>query len=152
MRGAFVAAAVAAAGLGLSACSTVMEAARPAPVQLARYHIGEPRADVIAALGAPKSSMQDGADSCDVYSLYTGGPNGAQKAAVILGEAGADFATLGLFEIAGTPAQALTRAKRHTVLMCYGGDGGLASVRDEGKVVVGPGAAPPRGPAKTGAS
>ena len=78
---------------------------------------------------------RSGGNSCDVYSLYTKGNNKAQKAAVILGEAGADLFTAGLFEIVATPAEAVTKSKAHTVLFCYSSDNSLISVRDEGKVI-----------------
>lgn len=123
--------------MALAGCSTVMEANRPNGVKLARYHLGEQRVDVISTMGAPETSVKDLDRSCDVYSIYTSRTNGAQKSAVILGEAGADLFTLGLFEIVATPAEAVTKPKKHTVLMCYGGDNGLLSVKDEGRVVVG---------------
>jgi hypothetical protein len=131
--------------LGLGACSTVMEANRPAPVNLAKYSVGEKRLDVIATLGAPKSTVQDGDKSCDVYELYTKGNNRAQKTAVILGEAGADLFTLGLFEVLATPAEAASKSRPHIVLVCYASDGTLALVRDEGRDVNHHGAATPAG-------
>ena len=126
--------AVLAATLSVAGCSTVMEANRPPPVNLAKYSAGEKRMDVIATLGAPKTSVKDGDNSCDVYELYTSGNSKAQKTAVILGEAGADLFTAGLFELVATPAEAATKSKPHTVLMCYSNDN-LISVKDEGRPV-----------------
>ena len=122
--------------LVLGGCSTVMEANRPAPVNLSKYSLGEKRMDVISTLGAPKNSVKDGDNSCDVYELYTTGNNKGQKAAVILGEAGADLFTAGLFELVATPAEAVTKSKQHTVLLCYASDSSLISVKDEGKTIV----------------
>ena len=125
---------VAASTLLLSGCSTVMEANRPAPVSLAKYTPGEKRVDVISTLGAPKTTVKDGDNSCYVYELYTSGNSKSQKTAVILGEAGADLFTAGLFELVATPAEAATKSKPHTVLMCYANDA-LVAVKDEGKAV-----------------
>jgi hypothetical protein len=123
--------------LALAGCSTVMEANRPNGVKLSTYRLGEPRVDVMSTMGAPQATVKDGDRMCDVYSVYTSRTNGAQKAAVILGEAGADFFTLGLAEIVATPAEAAAKPSRHTVLMCYGGDNGLLAVKDNGATVVG---------------
>lgn len=109
-----------------------MEANRPAPVSLANYRVGQKRVDVISTLGPPKTTVQDGDKSCDVYQLYTTGNNKAQKAAVILGEAGADLFTLGLFEVVATPAEAITKSKAHTVLLCYSDGNLLQTITDEG--------------------
>jgi hypothetical protein len=128
---------VATTALWLSACSTVMEANRPEGVKLSTYHLGEKRVDVVSTMGAPQSEVRDGDRSCDVYSVYTSRTNGAQKAAVILGEGAADLFTVGLFEIVATPAQAAAKPSKHTVLMCYGEDNGLLAVKDNGETVVG---------------
>jgi hypothetical protein len=123
--------------LFLGGCSTVMEANRPVPVSLNQYRVGEPRMDVISTLGAPEGTVQDGGNSCDVYKLYTKGDNSGQKAAVILGEAGADLLTLGLFEVVATPVQGATKSHLHTVLVCYSPQGTLISMRDEGSYLRG---------------
>ena len=121
----------------LAACSTVMEANRPNGVRLSTYHLGEHRVDVVSTMGAPETVVADGDRSCDVYSVYTSRTNGAQKAAVILGEGAADLFTVGLFEIVATPAEAAAKPAKHTVLMCYGSDNGLVAVKDNGETVVG---------------
>ncbi len=128
---------IAASVLLLGGCSTVMEANRPAPVNLNKYSVGEKRMDVIATLGAPKGTVKDGDNSCDVYALYTKGKSKGQKAAVILGEGAADLFTAGLFEIVATPAEAVTKSKPDTVLVCYAPDSSLISIKDEGKAVAG---------------
>ena len=114
--------------LFLGACSTVMEYNRPAPTDLRQFSVGEKRIDVISSVGAPTTSVKDGDNSCDVYKLYTKGPTGARKGAVILGEAGADLFTLGLAEIVLTPAEAATKSHLHTVLLCYSPDEKLVRV------------------------
>lgn len=119
----------------LGACSTVMEANRPAAVNISKYSLGERRLDVVSSLGAPASSVKDGPNSCDVYKLYTKGTSKAGKAGIIFTEAAADFFTLGLAEAVATPAEAATKSNIHTVLICYDGEEKLVSLHDEGKTV-----------------
>jgi hypothetical protein len=119
----------------LGACSTVMEANRPSAVNISKYSLGEKRLDVLSSPGAPASSVKDGANSCDVYKLYTKGTSKAGKAGIIFTEAAADFFTLGLAEAVATPAEAATKSNLHTVLICYGQDEKLVSLRDEGRTV-----------------
>ena len=125
---AIVALAVAATG-----CSTVMEANRPAATNLSRYALGESRVDIVAKMGMPSGSVKDGEHTCDVYKVYTKGTSAAGKGAIILGEAAADFFTLGLAEAITTPGEAVSKANMHTVLFCYGSDGNLAQLKDEGR-------------------
>jgi hypothetical protein len=84
--------------------------------------------NVVESLGAPDTTVQQGAESCDVYKLYTGGVSGAGKGVIVLGEAAADVFTLGLTEVVLTPTEALTKSQKHPVSFCYGADGILASV------------------------
>jgi len=118
--------------LGLSAggCSTYLEATRPEPVDLDKFTLGEARINVVGEVGSPASSVKDQDKTCDVYQLYTHGPGAWGKAGIALGEAAADVFTLGLAEVATTPAEAATRNKLHTVLFCYGADDKLAFVHE----------------------
>ena len=116
----------------LGGCSTVMEADRPSAVNLANYHAGLRRIEVVEKLGAPISVVTDNGNSCDIYKLYTHGTSTAAKVGIITGEAAADVFTLGLFEVVATPAQAASKAHIHTVLFCYSSDEHLVSVIDQG--------------------
>ncbi len=113
----------------------MMEANRPSAVNISRYSVGEARLDVLSSLGAPTSTVKDGANSCDIYKLYTKGTSKAGKAGIILTEAAADFFTLGLAEAVATPAEAATKSNLHTVLICYDEREKLVSLRDEGRTV-----------------
>lgn len=121
--------------LVLGGCSTLMEASRPAQVNLNAFAMGSRRIDIVAQLGSPTSTEADGDRFCDVYRLYTRSLNRAQKGAIVVGEATADILTGGLFELFATPAEAATKAKQHTVLFCYSNDSTLLSITDEGKLV-----------------
>jgi hypothetical protein len=118
------------AGLSLCSCSPVLEATRPAPVDLARFTPGEPRTAIMDTLGTPQGgSAAQGDRSCDYYRLHTSGPGDAGKGAIAAGEVVADVFTLGLAEVVLTPVEAATRDKRHVVAFCYATDQTLVSVR-----------------------
>ena len=118
--------------VGLSACSTVMEAERPSATNLDKFVIGQRRVDVVAQVGPPLSTIDDAGMSCDVYKMHTKGTSAGAKAGIIFGEAAADFFTLGLAEVALTPAQAASKSGLHTVMFCYDANQKLASMRDAG--------------------
>jgi hypothetical protein len=103
----------------LCSCAPVMEATRPDPVDLSQFVPGENRLNVIAEVGNPLATEKDGKQSCDVYKLFTHGPEAAGKGAIAAGEAVADVFTLGLTEVVFTPAEAATRNSKHTVIFCY---------------------------------
>ena len=119
----------------LGSCSTVMEYNRPEATNLKQFYVGEKRVDVISNIGPPTTSVKDGDNSCDVYSLYTSGVSRAGKAGIIFVEGAADFLTLGLTEVIATPAEAASKSKRHTVMLCYSANESLSEVRDNGKTV-----------------
>ena len=117
----------------LAACSPVMEATRPDPIDLQQFVSGEDRLKIIGQIGTPlakesKNSDEDDKADCEVYKLYTKGPGAAGKGAISAGEAVADVLTLGLAEVAFTPAEAATRNTKHTVIFCYDKDDRLISV------------------------
>jgi hypothetical protein len=85
-------------------------------------------------IGAPvTAAKKDDEKNCDTYRLYTHGASGLRKGAVVAGEAVADVATLGLFEVIATPTEAATKNKLHTVAFCYSKEERLVSLSDAGK-------------------
>ena len=114
----------------LGACSPVMEANRPDPIDLKKFTPGERRFDVLAELGNPVASAPESDTSCDIYKLYTHGPEAAGKGAIAAGEIVADIFTIGLAEVIFTPVEAATRNSKHTVLFCYSQDNKLVSVKE----------------------
>lgn len=136
---------------GLAGCSTVMEANRPDPVRMSQFHAGDRRFDVLGQIGAPVTAAQkDSESTCDIYRMYTHGASGARKGAVVAGEAVADVATLGLFEVIATPAEAATKNKLHTVAFCYSKDERLVSISDAGKELLAASAPAGKQPAPAG--
>jgi len=112
----------------LAACSPVMEATRPDPVDISQFVVGDKRIKILSEIGSPIATTQDGKNSCDVYKLYTTGPSAIGKGAIAAGEAVADVFTLGLAEVVLTPAEAATRGTKHGVVFCYSATGTLVSV------------------------
>lgn len=114
----------------LTGCSAYLEATRPDPVNLQNFYVGMTRIDVLAKLGAPTGAVTDENQKCDIYRLYTTGPDAVSRGAIAAGEVAADVFTLGLAEVATTPTEAATRNAQHTVLFCYTPDNKLGWVRD----------------------
>ncbi len=112
----------------LQACSPVMESMRPDPVDISQFVVGENRLKILSDLGSPITTTKDGQNSCDIYKLYTKGPDAVGKGAIAAGEAVADVFTLGLTEVVFTPAEAATKNSKHTVIFCYSQDSKLVSV------------------------
>jgi hypothetical protein len=105
--------------LTLSGCSVGLELTRPDPVNVNQYVVGTSRDQVRTNLGAPASTTTQGEYSCDNYQLVTRGPDGAQKAAIVFGEVAIDALTLGIAELATTPAELATRNGERFVSFCY---------------------------------
>jgi len=107
----------------VSGCSVVMEATRPTPVDLEKFHPGDSRSSVTQELGSPVTTSKGaGGTSCDLYLLYTKGYGVAGKAPIAVGELAADVFTIGLAEIVLSPTEAVTRNEKRTVWFCYQND------------------------------
>ena len=107
----------------ISGCSVYMEATRPTPTDLAKFHPGDSRTSVMEDLGSPVDTSKgtDGT-SCDLYLLYTKGYGVAAKAPIAVGELAADVFSLGLAEIVLSPTESVTRNEKRTVWFCYQND------------------------------
>jgi hypothetical protein len=117
--------------LSMGGCAPLMEASRPNPIDLSQFHPGDNRTSIVRILGPPITSDNDGKKWCDVYHLYTHGPNLARKSGISLLEVGADVFTLGLAEVVTAPLEAATENDRYPVTFCYSQGALLLSV-DEG--------------------
>jgi hypothetical protein len=104
----------------MAACSVYMEATRPTPIDTSDYPTGMTRDQVFVKLGPPYVTMteSDGA-ICDYYKLYTRGYGAGGKIPIAVGEAAADFFTIGLAEIILTPTEGVTKNEKHPVAFCY---------------------------------
>ena len=137
----------------VSGCSVVMEATRPTPVDLEKFHPGDSRSSVTQELGSPVTTSKGaGGTSCDLYLLYTKGYGVAGKAPIAVGELAADFFTIGLAEIVLSPTEAVTRNEKRTVWFCYQNDALLSvTVKSAGAETSTP-TAPTPSPASTTSS
>jgi hypothetical protein len=134
---------VSALALSLGACAPVMEFNRPDPIDLTQFHTGQHRLEVVKVLGPPLTSVNDGPNSCDIYHLYTHGPNGAGKASIAFVEGVADVFTLGIAEAVSTPVEAGTKNSLYPVTMCYSQDAILVSLEEASQPVGAPPAPAP---------
>ena len=107
----------------VSGCSVYMEATRPTPVDLEKFHPGDSRSSITQELGSPVTTSKGAGDtSCDLYLLYTKGYGVAGKAPIAVTELAADVFTVGLAEIVLSPTEAATRNEKRTVWFCYQND------------------------------
>jgi hypothetical protein len=107
----------------LGGCSVMMEASRPTPTDLNQFKLGDSRHSIREQIGAPDDSVAGGdGTSCDNYHLYTRGYGALGKAGIALAEGSADLVSLGLMEIVLTPAELLTKNRKHPVAFCYASD------------------------------
>jgi hypothetical protein len=108
-------------GLGVlsSGCAAIKATQQPPKKNMAVLDSGVPRTHVIAELGKPVWSEQQGQGSVDVFSFKQGYTK-TTKATRALVHAGADVATLGLWEIIGIPAETLADGTDVQVEVHYG--------------------------------
>jgi len=92
--------------LSSSACSVYMAAKQPAKKDLAVLSPGTPRPLVLAELGQPVASTERGGETTDVFAFQQGYSAGAKATRAVF-HATADVFTLGLWEVVGTPAEAI---------------------------------------------
>jgi hypothetical protein len=102
-RGAASVAALIVASL-FSGCAVYMAAHQPDVKDLNVLSVGQPRARLIAELGPPVSTYTTNGVRTDIFSFTQGYSGGAKAGRAVLHGA-ADVATLGLWEVVGTPTE-----------------------------------------------
>ena len=109
----------------LSACSVGMAAAGTEEPNLAACKVGSTRLDIERELGAPTSSMtlEDGSLQC-TYQYEMGNEPSTARAVM---HGGMDVLTLGLWEVVGTPLEAV-QGTEYEMTVVYGPDGVARSV------------------------
>lgn len=88
----------------LVGCSAYMAANQPGPKDLSLLNKGTPRAKLIAEYGAPVHSETKDGTRRDIFK-FKHGYHGGVKAARAVAHGAATVATLGLWEIVGTPTE-----------------------------------------------
>jgi hypothetical protein len=92
--------------LSASGCSVAMAAHQPSRKETELLIPGVPRNLVLAELGAPISSETKDGKRVEVFSFVQGYRKGVRIGRTV-GHATADVLTLGLWEVAGTPTEAV---------------------------------------------
>ena len=104
--------------VSLSGCSVFMAAKQPGKKDMSVLDVGRPRAEVIAELGSPQwSEEKDGARK-DIFT-FVQGYNTATKTGRALFHGAADVFTFGLWEVVGTPTEAIFNGKTMKVEVVY---------------------------------
>jgi hypothetical protein len=120
-------AAVLLAGLSSGGCSVYMAAKGTEEPNLANVHRGASRGEIEMALGHPKStSPHENGQLTAVYE-YTAGDEPSKARAV--GHGVMDVLTLGLWEVVGTPIEAINRGDKIGVTVLYDQEGNALDVQ-----------------------
>ena len=90
----------------LNGCSVYMAATQPEKKNTNVLAVGTPRSIVIAELGQPSSTEVKNNKRTDYFSFVQGYSKGAKTGRAVLHGA-ADVLTLGLWEVVGTPTEAV---------------------------------------------
>lgn len=121
----------------LTGCSVAMAAKQPDYKNVELFKPGTTRGQLLGEFGQPVASeiRKDGT-KCDTFS-FTQGYSGGAKAGRAVGHAVADLLTLGLWEIIGTPTEAVFTGNTVGYQACYAADERVTEVtlltKDDGK-------------------
>ena len=105
-----------------SGCAVVMATRQPGYKNLNAVQAGVARDEILAELGTPTASETDAqGNKVDIFKFKQGYSTG-NKAVRALGHAAADVFTLGLWEVVGTPAEAVFSGKDMAIKVTYDKD------------------------------
>ena len=105
--------------MSFSGCAVVMAARQPDKKNLKILSVGTPRSNIIAEFGAPAATETDPkGDKVDIFQFKQGFDT-ATKATRSLVHGVADVCTLGLWEVVGTPAEAIFGGKNMAIKVTY---------------------------------
>lgn len=89
---------------GLQGCSAYMAANQPGQKDFTVFKTGTPRGRVIAEFGSPTHTSDSGDRKSDIFT-FVQGYNGFVKAGRAIGHGVVSIATLGIWEVIGTPVE-----------------------------------------------
>lgn len=118
MKKILLAATISIVALTQTGCSAVMAAKQPPKKDLSVFSQGMPRSAILAEVGAPISSEVKAGNRVDVYSFKQGYSTANRVSRTVL-HGLADVATLGLWEIIGTPTEAAFAGKQAAFEITY---------------------------------
>ena len=101
-----------------SGCAVYMAANQPGKKDLGALTVGMPRQSVIADLGAPVFTEEKDGEKSDIFR-FKQGYSGGTKAVRAAAHGVADVFTLGLWEVVGTPAEAVMSGKDMAIKVTY---------------------------------
>ena len=101
-----------------SGCSVYMAAKQPNEKNLEVFSVGTPRSLVLAEIGQPQASEMKNGTRVDVFSFVQGYSKGA-KAGRAFFHGAADVFTLGLWEVVGTPTEAIFTGEKVAYEVTY---------------------------------
>ena len=111
----------------LTGCSAYMAANQPGPKDLSLFTKGTPRARLIAEFGTPINTDTKGGIRKDIFKFTQGYSAGVKTGRAILHGA-ADVATLGLWEIVGTPTEGYLNGSQLSAEVTYDAQDNVANV------------------------
>ncbi len=111
----------------VSGCSAYMAANQPPPKNFAVLKQGTQRSLVIAELGTPVHSETGTTGKKDIYK-FTHGYHGAVRAGRAVAHGAASVATLGLWEVIGTPIEGYANGTELSVEVRYDANDQVAQV------------------------
>ena len=115
--------------LSQTGCAVFMAARQPSRKDLSVLSRGTPRNMVLAELGQPAATETRDGKKVDVFS-FTQGYSKPAKAARAVFHGTADIFTLGLWEVVGTPTEAVFDGTKMGLQVTYDGDDRIESVVD----------------------
>lgn len=104
-----------------SGCSVYMAANQPPAKNIDLFKVGTPRSALLAEFGYPTSSEDKGGKKYDIYR-FTQGYSGGAKAGRAVAHGVASVLTLGLWEVIGTPVEAINSGDLTAYEVGYGSD------------------------------
>ena len=104
-----------------SGCSVYMAANQPPAKNIDLFKVGTPRSALLAEFGYPTSSEDKGGKKYDIFR-FTQGYSGGAKAGRAVAHGVASVLTLGLWEVIGTPVEAINSGDLTAYEVGYGGD------------------------------
>lgn len=113
----------------VSGCAVGMALSGKNEVDVAKLHIGQPRSEVITLLGNPIKTTTTETGSEDVFKCQAGNAPSVTRA---VGHGVMDFLTVGLWEVAGTPFEAL-QGSTYYVTATYDEDEKLTNIKTSEK-------------------
>ena len=86
-------------------CSVYMAANQPDKKDVSVFNVGTPRTHVIAEAGSPRYTKENADGTLTDTFVFVQGYSSGSKAGRALFHGAADFLTLGLWEVIGTPVE-----------------------------------------------